>query len=167
MIPAPLLRRVIAAIYDGLLLLGIWMTALLIDIVIRDQFGAARDWAALRAYLFLIGAAFFGWFWIHGGQTLGMRVWRLQVTTTDGAPLRWPDAGLRYALTMLCWGIVLTPAMAKLPHLAAHPYAGITSLACGVACAVALLLRWRDPQRRAPQDYFSRTRMVLLPAAPK
>lgn len=165
MTPAPLLRRLIAATYDGLLLLGIWMMALLIDILIRDQFAASRDWAALRAYLFLIGAGFFGWFWTHGGQTLGMRAWRLQVIGRNGEALRWPDAGLRYALTMLCWGIVLTPALAQLPHLDSHPYAQITGIVCAVACVLALVLMWRDPQRRAPQDYFSRTRMILLPAA--
>lgn len=163
MTPAPLLRRLIAAIYDGLLLLGIWMVALLIDILIRDQFGAERDWAALRAYLFLIGAVFFGWFWIHGGQTLGMRAWRLQVMGRNGEALRWPDAGLRYAMTMLCWGILLTPAFAQLPHLGSHPYARIASIACGAASAIALLAMWRDPLHRTPQDYFSRTRMILLP----
>lgn len=162
MTPAPLLRRLSAAIYDGVLLLGVWMVALLIDILVRDQFGAERDWAALRAYLFLLGAGFFGWFWTHGGQTLGMRAWRLQVVGRNGEALRWPDAALRYALTMLCWGIVLTPAMARLPHLGAHPYAQVTSIACGIATVLALLVMWRDPQRRAPQDFLSRTRTVLL-----
>jgi uncharacterized RDD family membrane protein YckC len=162
MTPAPLLRRLIAASYDGLLLLGIWMVALLIDIVIRDQFGASRDLAALRAYVFLIGLAFFGWFWTHGGQTLGMRVWRLQVVSASGGPLRWIDAALRYALTLVCWGIALTPAMAQLPQVSSHPQAGLVSIITAALGALALLLMWRDPQRRAPQDWFSRTRMILL-----
>ncbi len=165
--PAPLLRRLIAASYDGLLLIGTWMVALLIDIVIRDQLGAGRDLAALRAYVFLIGLAFFGWFWTHGGQTLGMRVWRLQVVRNNGLPLRWIDAGVRYALTLVCWGVVLTPAFAQLPQVSSHPQAGVASVVAGVLSVLALLLMWRDPQRRAPQDYLSRTRMILLQATPK
>ncbi len=167
MTPAPLLRRLIAACYDGLLLIGIWMVALLIDIVIRDQLGASRDLAALRAYVFLVGLAFFGWFWTHGGQTLGMRVWRLQVVSASGAPLRWIDAGVRYALTLVCWGIVLTPAFAQLPQVSSHPQAAVVSIVAGSLSLLALLLMWRDPQHRAPQDYLSRTRMILLPAAAK
>ena len=49
---------------------------------------------------------FFGWFWTHGGQTLGMRAWRLKVTTEDGKGLNWSRAFLRFLLAGLSWLIL-------------------------------------------------------------
>lgn len=103
--PAPLWRRLAAALYDGLLLLAVFMVALLVDLWLRDLVGQARNWPALRAYVFLVGLAFCGWFWVHGGQTLGMRAWRLQLRRGDGRPLTWPVAALRYAIAWLSWGL--------------------------------------------------------------
>jgi uncharacterized RDD family membrane protein YckC len=52
---------------------------------------------------------FYTWFWTHGGQTLGMRAWRIRVHRDDGAPLRWRDALLRFGAAWLAvlpvgWG---------------------------------------------------------------
>lgn len=163
MIPAPLWRRLAAAVYDGLLLVGLWMAALIVDTVVRDLIGVERQWPALRAYLFLIGLVFFGWFWTHGGQTLGMRAWRLQVRRGDGAPLRWLDAALRYALMLMCWGVALTPALLRFPALAAKPHAAEIGAATLIATALALLLMRLDPRRRGPQDWLSRTELTVLP----
>jgi len=33
--------------------------------------------------------AFFLWFWRRGGQTLGMRAWRLRIYSTVDAPMSW------------------------------------------------------------------------------
>lgn len=163
-LPAPIWRRLAAAVYDGLLLVGLWMVALVIDTVVRDLFGLDRNWAALRAYLFLVGLGFFGWSWTHGGQTLGMRSWRLRVQRVDGASLRWLDAALRYALMLLCWGIALTPAFLQLPQLATRPNAATILVATLIATAVGVLWARLDARRRAPQDLLSRTELVLVPA---
>ena len=40
--------------------------------------------------------AFFAYFWTHGGQTLGMRAWRLRLLRADGARLTCSDAALRW-----------------------------------------------------------------------
>src|SRR3546814_10455580 len=106
--PSPLLRRLIAAIYDSLLLLGLWMVTVLIDAVVRALVGSARDWEMLRICLFVVGLGFFGWFWTHGGQTLGMRVWRVRVRRDNGESLNWVSAAVRSGGMLLVWGIVLT-----------------------------------------------------------
>jgi uncharacterized RDD family membrane protein YckC len=134
-VPAPLWRRLIAATYDGLLLLGLWMGAALLDVIVRDLIQLPRDVLSFRIFLFLIGLVFFGWFWTHGGQTLGMRAWRLQVRREDGAPLLWPIAALRYAAAFVSWGCV-----------------GIGMLWC--------LL---DRKRRAWHDLASGTEVIVLP----
>ncbi|MES0872477.1 RDD family protein [Sinimarinibacterium thermocellulolyticum] len=163
--PAPIWRRCAAAFYDGLLLLGLWMVALVVDTIVRDLVGLDRNWAALRAYLFLVGLGFFGWSWTHGGQTLGMRSWRLRVQRSDGAPLRWLDAALRYAVMLLCWGVALTPALLQVPQLASRPHAATIRAAALIALAMGLLWTLLDARRRAPQDRLSGTELVWLPPA--
>jgi len=163
--PAPLWRRLAAAVYDGLLLCGIWMFALLIDMIVRGLLGAPKVWLLLQLYLFLVGLGFFGWFWTHGGQTLGMRAWRIQVRRDDAAPLRWPVAAVRYAVLMLSWGVALAPAALQLPKLAAqHPNANRVAVACLLLMLVALFVHWRDARRRLPCDLASGTEVVVLAA---
>jgi len=47
---------------------------------------------------------FFAWFWTHGGQTLGMRAWRLRILQRDGQPLNWRLALFRYVISLPMWG---------------------------------------------------------------
>lgn len=97
-LPAPLSRRLAASLYDGLLLLAIWMSAALLEVLLTDALGLTRSAEQTRALLFLLAFFFFGWFWTHGGQTLGGRAWRLKVERVDGRPLDWSTAMLRFAL---------------------------------------------------------------------
>ena len=46
-------------------------------------------------YLIAVGCIFFVWFWTHGGQTLGMRAWRLKVQRMDGSSITLLQALLR------------------------------------------------------------------------
>ncbi|WP_051277786.1 RDD family protein [Solimonas flava] len=163
--PAPLWRRLLAAVYDSLLLVGLWMAALLAEMLVRDALGTERHWAVLRAYLFVVGLVFFVWFWTHGGQTLGMRAWRLQLRAGDDRPPSWLQAGVRYAVMLAVWGVVLTPPLARLPHLRELPHAGLASLAGAALSALALLAMLADRHRRAPQDWISGTHVVTLPKA--
>ena len=107
-IPAPLWRRLFAATYDTLLLLGLWLAATFTAWAISHLLGAegALPPEFMRAYLFAITFAFHGWFWTHGGQTLGMRAWRIQLRLVDGGELRWPTAMLRFAVAIPSWALV-------------------------------------------------------------
>lgn len=133
--PAPLWRRLAAALYDGLLLAAVWMGAAVADEVMRGALGLPYHAGVLRGWLFLVGLLFCGWFWTHGGQTLGMRAWRLQLRRADGGPLGWVTAAVRYAIAWAAW----------LP------------LGVGVLWAAV------DRRRRAWHDVASGTELVLLP----
>jgi uncharacterized RDD family membrane protein YckC len=162
--PAPLWRRLLAAVYDGLLLLALWMVTVLFDAVLRAIAGAPRNWGTLQICVFVVWLGFFGWFWTHGGQTLGMRVWRLRVVRDDGAPLNWISAAVRYAAMLLIWGIVLTPLIALAPPLRAHPHATIASSLCGLLTVLMLALMLFDRRyQRAPHDWLSSSRLLLTP----
>ncbi len=135
-VPAPLWRRLAAAFYDAFLLAALWIMVALMDAVIRTLIGLPYDARLLRGCLFLSGLFFFGWFWTHGGQTLGMRAWRLHLRREDGSPLRWPQASFRYALAWLSW----------LP------------LGAGVVWCLV------DRRRQAAHDRIAGTEVVVLPS---
>jgi len=163
--PAPPWRRLTAAFYDGLLLLALWMVTLLASQFVHGVFGLARNDRANSLCLFLAGLAFFGWSWTHGGQTLGMRSWRLLLRREDGAVVRWPVATVRYALMLATWLIAL--AVLVLPLLppavtAGLPYRAEVTTACAAYTTLAALLLLLDRRRRAFYDRLSGTEVVML-----
>jgi uncharacterized RDD family membrane protein YckC len=99
-----LLRRLAAICYDSLLLLAVQFVAGLPLPLIPDDV-RATPWAqhATLAYMLLVSYLFFGWFWTHGGQTLGMRAWRFRLVTDDGSPPGWGTAWRRFAWAMVSW----------------------------------------------------------------
>ena len=84
-------------VYDWLLLAALYFCVTLLVVTARR--GAALEpgtwW--YTALLFVVTFAFYGWFWTHGGQTLGLRAWRLRVERIDGQPVSWRDATKRFA----------------------------------------------------------------------
>jgi uncharacterized RDD family membrane protein YckC len=59
-----------------------------------------------RAYLFGLCFLFYAWFWMHGGQTLGMRTWKLRVQRLDGGPVTLWQATLRFLCAIPCWALL-------------------------------------------------------------
>jgi uncharacterized RDD family membrane protein YckC len=47
---------------------------------------------------------YFVWFWLHGGQTLPMKTWKMRVVNPDGSTLRPLQAVLRY---LAAWPSIL------------------------------------------------------------
>ena len=107
-----LLRRLGAIVYDSLLIGALLLLAMALAVTTLgsllgwDNFdpGKLRHNPLYLAYLCGVPLFFYLWFWTHGGQTLGMRVWRLRVVTVDGRPLRLRQAALRFACALLSWG---------------------------------------------------------------
>ncbi len=91
-----LLRRLAAIFYDAWLILALWLIGAAVDAAIRSALGGhpgeGTHWL-LQLYLLATPIVFYCGFWTHGGQTLGMRAWRLRVVGPDGDPI-----GLRQAL---------------------------------------------------------------------
>jgi len=58
----------------------------------------------LRAALLVVTAAYFVVSWSRGGQTIGMRAWRLRVVADEGGRLTWSRAGVRFATALLSLG---------------------------------------------------------------
>lgn len=95
---ATLLRRLGAILYDSLLLFALLMIAALpVVLIVGNESGFLKS-ATYSLYLYSVGFLFYGWFWTHGGQTLGMRSWKLQLIRNDNQPVGWDSALYRYLI---------------------------------------------------------------------
>jgi uncharacterized RDD family membrane protein YckC len=94
---AGLAARIAAMVYDWLLLVALYFCTTLIVVTARRGAALAPGTWWYTALLFVVSFGFYGWFWTHGGQTLGLRAWRLRVERFDGQPLSWTDAAKRFA----------------------------------------------------------------------
>lgn len=56
-----------------------------------------------QLYLLVTAFTFYGGFWTHGGQTLGMRAWRIRVQNPDGSAITWTQSAIRYISAILSW----------------------------------------------------------------
>jgi uncharacterized RDD family membrane protein YckC len=165
-----LLRRLAALFYDLLLLTAVLMLAALAALLGAHTMGVAAPAAGehwFQLYLALVCYGFFGWFWTHGGQTLGMRAWRLRLQTMDGHGVTWSQVLIRVAvpLTLLGLGLLWLGQQPKTDNAAGHSvlqYAAAL-LPCGVSYAWIQI----DRQRRSWNDIASKSRVVLLPRPPR
>lgn len=90
------LRRFAAMIYDSFLLVALWFlaTALLLPFNGGQAFNSGQIFYPI--YLFAVSFGFYGWFWTHGGQTLGLKAWKIKVLTFEQQPLNWQQAFVRF-----------------------------------------------------------------------
>jgi len=98
--PASLFKRLAALFYDSLLLLALWFVAVALLLPLNGGKAFAPHNPLLTTYLLFIAFFFYGWFWMHGGQTLGMRAWKLQLRTLRAAPLSWWQIMLRFLVAL-------------------------------------------------------------------
>jgi len=133
--PAGLFRRLAAAVYDALLITALCMLTTLCLIAFRGGEPISPGNLFYQLSLVATAAVFFVGFWVHGGQTLGMRAWRLRVEQQSGAAISWKIGMVRFI-------------------------AGILSV---IPAGLGLLWLVVDPQSRAWHDRISKTRVVRIP----
>ncbi len=102
--PVGLLRRLAAMIYDGLLVLALWMITLLLMVIANG--GEAVFGAPVQSLLLLEAFVFFAWFWMRAGQTAGMRAWRLRLVANDTGRITLNQATVRFFAAMLGLGLL-------------------------------------------------------------
>lgn len=146
---AGLIRRLLALIYDSLLLLGVAfaygvaVTLIRINLLGRDEL----DWVNLPiavhgliwAVLWGLLAGYYVLCWTRRGQTLGMKSWRLQIRDKNG---HYPGAGQ-------AWLRCLLAPVAALP------------------LGLGYIWSWFDKRHGAWHDRWTGTRVMVLPKADK
>ncbi|MGZ8096325.1 MAG: RDD family protein [Methylosarcina sp.] len=93
-------RRLAAIIYDLFLLLALLFAATLLILPLNhgEAFTSKQYWYPV--YLLTVSFLFYAWFWTHGGQTLGMRAWKIKVLTFDRKPISWNQSLFRFAFAL-------------------------------------------------------------------
>lgn len=132
-----LLRRFAAMLYDGLLLVAVlFFASLPVNLAVG---GAIHDGMVIyQLYLLAVTFAYLGWQWTRGGQTLGMKAWRLRLVNESMQDVNWRQSLLRFAAALLSWA----------------------------ACGLGYLWLLIDRDRLAWHDRLSRTRLILTEARP-
>lgn len=102
---AMLLLRAAALFYDSLLIIALWFPVTAVAIAAND--GEAIVHPLYRLGMLGVAWLFFDGFWRHGGQTLGMRAWRLKLVDDGVGPLTMRRTFLRFAAGCLLFGVTL------------------------------------------------------------
>lgn len=107
---ASFMRRIGAMFYDFMLALsfviviGFFFTAVAMSLFSMENIPAGSPIAkAIFMLLVLFAFGFYGWFWTHGGQTLGMRAWKLKLVQQDSQNISWLQAFFRFCYSIISW----------------------------------------------------------------
>jgi uncharacterized RDD family membrane protein YckC len=153
--PCPLWRRLLALVYDLLIVVAIVLVVgLLSQLATGGQLVQGADHAQVPAWYRplqgLVVSAYFIGSWLRGGQTVGMRPWHLRLTDRAGAAPTLQQAVLRVlvaALPMLLLMLAPVLGLRATLWLLLAVWAGWF--------AVALF----DPRRRALHDLVAGTEL--------
>ncbi|MBY8099779.1 RDD family protein [Vibrio fluvialis] len=147
--PAGLFRRLGALFYDSLVVMAILMIAGGVVVAVLEALAATglfsyapyQDagelltrhpiWSPVYTlYLAATWIYFFVYFWTRGGQTLGMRAWKIVVCNQNGDRISATQALIRLATSVFGLGNLTVPL---------------------------------DPKKRAFQDMWAKTQVLVLP----
>jgi uncharacterized RDD family membrane protein YckC len=121
LVAAPLVRRMAAFLYEGVLVFGVLAVAGLVYGIAVHQTSGIEKRSGLIAVCFLVLGLYFIGLWTRAGQTLAMKTWHLRVLTDRGLPLS-PRRALARYLASYVWflpPLALAGAL-KLPSAGAN-----------------------------------------------
>jgi len=101
----PIWKHFAAFLYDIFPLLGVFLVTSLVVLVIRGGIPVERYSPWFSALLIIEFSAYYIYSWKVGGQTLGMRAWKMKIfpKTSHQITITWNQATLRFIV-----GIVST-----------------------------------------------------------
>ncbi len=103
---AGLFRRLFAIFYDCFLLTAILLVIAAIAMTLNHNKAIESSDSFRPIYvIIMLGTCYlyFAWFWIHGGQSLGMKTWRIQLQSDD-VQIDWRIAAIRFFSAIISWG---------------------------------------------------------------
>ena len=105
---AGLFRRLFAIFYDGFLLTAILIIVAAIANALNQ--GNAIEpgntfYPIFVFIIFILSYLYFAWFWIHGGQTLGMKTWQIQLQSINSNKISWKTTAIRFICAIFSWSI--------------------------------------------------------------
>ena len=109
---AGLFRRLFAIFYDCFLLVAILFIVSMMVTALND--GRAVEpgdtlYPIFVVLVFGLSYLYFSWFWTHGGQSLGMKTWRIKLQndgqTNSDQSIGWKTASIRFISALFSWGV--------------------------------------------------------------
>ena len=151
--PPSLKRRMACWLYEGILLFAVtFMAGYLFSTLSQTRY-ALDNRHGLQAFVFLVLAIYFTWFW-HKGQTLAMKTWHIRIVDSLGRPLSQKQAFIRF----LCSWVWFLPPLCI---AGLFSYSGLDSLLMLSAwVAVWALLTKFQKQGQFLHDTWAKTRLI-------
>ena len=122
------LKRIAASIYDLFLLLGVWFVVGSFAVWINGGIIEAK-W--IGPFLVFVSTwIFYGYFWTHGGKTLGMAVWKFEIYSIDENKINFQKVSIRFfsnVITVLLGGTPLILMYFSKNNLSLSDYLSKTS----------------------------------------
>jgi uncharacterized RDD family membrane protein YckC len=125
-------------LYEGMLLFGVVFIAGYLFGTLSQTKHAMHNRHGLQAFLFLVFAIYFTWFWAKG-QTLAMKTWHIRILDSAGKPVTQARALARYVLS---WVWFLPPMVVAWPFNL--PAMEVTVLVLGWVLIWAILSRFQS-----------------------
>lgn len=98
--PGPL-RQLMVMLYDVLLLASALLLAAVVPVALNQGEAIEPGNPFFLLYLLMVSLFFYGWFWTHGGQTLGMRAWKVYLVGQNQVQVTWKQASIRFCVAIL------------------------------------------------------------------
>ena len=109
--PAGFLKRVLALVYDSLLIGAIVLVLSLLLVFVNGGYPESGSFVSFIQFFILVftGPIFYSYFWIvNKGQTTGMQAWKIKLVTTDETELNIKKTMLRClisTISFVCFGL--------------------------------------------------------------
>jgi uncharacterized RDD family membrane protein YckC len=88
---APLIRRLMSAFYDSLFVIAILFIITALALAANGGEAISAEHPLYWFYVLILVAisfTYYAWFLMHGGQTPGMKTWRMRLCRSDGLELK-------------------------------------------------------------------------------
>ncbi|HET9049117.1 MAG TPA: RDD family protein [Chiayiivirga sp.] len=142
-IPAALSWRLLAMLYDAIPVAGLWFAVAALGLFLRGGVPVTPNSPAALAefgVMVLVNFGYLGLSWRRGGQSLGMRAWRVHLVNANaGANIAWSQLAVRFLVAI------------------------VSLMAAGLGFAWSLF----DRERRTWHDLASGTRLLRTPRPPR
>jgi uncharacterized RDD family membrane protein YckC len=113
--PAALAWRLLALLYDGVIAIALLFVISVLSLAIKPDHRPVEP-GTLAAYAVFAGlwgviGVYAVLSWRRGGQTIGMKPWRLIITDQHGRRATWQALCIRFVLASCSFGLVLLWAL--------------------------------------------------------
>jgi len=107
--PAGFLKRILALIYDSLLIAAIVLVLSLLLVFINGGYPDSGSFLSFIQFFILVvtGPIFYSYFWIvNKGQTTGMQAWKIKLVTMDETELNIKKTMLRCLISTISFAFI-------------------------------------------------------------